>query len=118
MDAGIEKECSALGGLFQLIMNDMKVKNLNKLTFIVTLNHLSLFLSRYLLLLHLQCIFTIHFLSILHVSLFFFSFCVELLYSPLLCLFFSQCDYSESHIIYILCDVQAAVFRLKTKHSK
>ncbi|XP_057701250.1 protein MTSS 1 isoform X1 [Corythoichthys intestinalis] len=24
MDAGIEKECSALGGLFQLIMNDMK----------------------------------------------------------------------------------------------
>lgn len=26
MDAGIEKECSALGGLFQLIMNDMKVK--------------------------------------------------------------------------------------------
>lgn len=25
MDAGIEKECSALGGLFQLIMNDMKV---------------------------------------------------------------------------------------------
>uniref|UniRef100_A0A3Q0SJX9 MTSS I-BAR domain containing 1 n=1 Tax=Amphilophus citrinellus TaxID=61819 RepID=A0A3Q0SJX9_AMPCI len=27
MDAGIEKECSALGGLFQLIMNDMKVKN-------------------------------------------------------------------------------------------
>lgn len=27
MDAGIEKECSALGGLFQLIMNDMKVRN-------------------------------------------------------------------------------------------
>lgn len=27
MDAGIEKECSALGGLFQLIMNDMKVQN-------------------------------------------------------------------------------------------
>lgn len=26
MDAGIEKECSALGGLFQTIMNDMKVK--------------------------------------------------------------------------------------------
>lgn len=25
MDAGIEKECSALGGLFQVIMNDMKV---------------------------------------------------------------------------------------------
>ncbi|XP_044065975.1 protein MTSS 1 isoform X2 [Siniperca chuatsi] len=24
MDAGIEKECSALGGLFQLVMNDMK----------------------------------------------------------------------------------------------
>uniref|UniRef100_A0A4W4GX18 IMD domain-containing protein n=1 Tax=Electrophorus electricus TaxID=8005 RepID=A0A4W4GX18_ELEEL len=24
MDAGIEKECSALGGLFQTIMNDMK----------------------------------------------------------------------------------------------
>ncbi|XP_015243979.1 PREDICTED: metastasis suppressor protein 1-like [Cyprinodon variegatus] len=24
MDSGIEKECSALGGLFQLIMNDMK----------------------------------------------------------------------------------------------
>lgn len=28
MDAGIEKECSALGGLFQLIMNDMKVKTI------------------------------------------------------------------------------------------
>ena len=27
MDAGIEKECSALGGLFQLIMNDMKVRH-------------------------------------------------------------------------------------------
>lgn len=26
MDAGIEKECSALGGLFQVIMNDMKVR--------------------------------------------------------------------------------------------
>lgn len=26
MDAGMEKECSALGGLFQSIMNDMKVK--------------------------------------------------------------------------------------------
>jgi len=25
MDAGMEKECSALGGLFQIIMNDMKV---------------------------------------------------------------------------------------------
>lgn len=25
MDAGMEKECSALGGLFQTIMNDMKV---------------------------------------------------------------------------------------------
>ncbi|TWW62495.1 hypothetical protein D4764_04G0011420 [Takifugu flavidus] len=24
MDAGIEKECSALGGLFQVVMNDMK----------------------------------------------------------------------------------------------
>lgn len=32
MDAGIEKECSALGGLFQLIMNDMKVKTDLKVT--------------------------------------------------------------------------------------
>uniref|UniRef100_A0A3B3ZF98 IMD domain-containing protein n=1 Tax=Periophthalmus magnuspinnatus TaxID=409849 RepID=A0A3B3ZF98_9GOBI len=31
MDAGIEKECSALGGLFQLIMNDMKVTNVETL---------------------------------------------------------------------------------------
>lgn len=41
MDAGIEKECSALGGLFQLIMNDMKVRNLIKLTFIFPPNLLS-----------------------------------------------------------------------------
>lgn len=27
MDAGMEKECSALGGLFQTIMNDMKVSD-------------------------------------------------------------------------------------------
>uniref|UniRef100_A0A8C1X2F0 MTSS I-BAR domain containing 1 n=1 Tax=Cyprinus carpio TaxID=7962 RepID=A0A8C1X2F0_CYPCA len=31
MDAGMEKECSALGGLFQIIMNDMKVFLTDKL---------------------------------------------------------------------------------------
>lgn len=33
MDAGIEKECSALGGLFQIIMNDMKVSTGNHTSF-------------------------------------------------------------------------------------
>uniref|UniRef100_A0A0E9WV40 Uncharacterized protein n=1 Tax=Anguilla anguilla TaxID=7936 RepID=A0A0E9WV40_ANGAN len=33
MDAGIEKECSALGGLFQTIMNDMKVSQTPYLQF-------------------------------------------------------------------------------------
>uniref|UniRef100_A0A3Q2SSK5 MTSS I-BAR domain containing 1 n=1 Tax=Fundulus heteroclitus TaxID=8078 RepID=A0A3Q2SSK5_FUNHE len=36
MDAGIEKECSALGGLFQLIMNDMKSLKLQGTTIVVT----------------------------------------------------------------------------------
>lgn len=29
MDATIERECSALGGLFQQIITDMKVSNVN-----------------------------------------------------------------------------------------
>lgn len=36
MDAGIEKECSALGGLFQLIMNDMKVKKTGHTSHLIT----------------------------------------------------------------------------------
>lgn len=38
MDAGIEKECSALGGLFQLIMNDMKVKKHDQINLFVLPN--------------------------------------------------------------------------------
>uniref|UniRef100_A0A3P8U4G2 IMD domain-containing protein n=1 Tax=Amphiprion percula TaxID=161767 RepID=A0A3P8U4G2_AMPPE len=39
------KECSALGGLFQLIMNDMKVKNLIRRTSVLPTDQISTFPS-------------------------------------------------------------------------
>lgn len=45
MDAGIEKECSALGGLFQLIMNDMKVRNKIKHNLLGCLYIISVYLN-------------------------------------------------------------------------
>lgn len=46
MDAGIEKECSALGGLFQLIMNDMKVKKNGHTSHLITCRYIFFFLIK------------------------------------------------------------------------
>lgn len=46
MDAGIEKECSALGGLFQLIMNDMKVKKTGHTSHLITCRYIFFFFNQ------------------------------------------------------------------------
>lgn len=82
MDAGIEKECSALGGLFQLIMNDMKVKTLIKMNF---LHPQYVFKSRFII------AFEFYFekldLCAIHFQKFLLFFCLIAIISNLLLLF-------------------------------
>lgn len=111
MDAGIEKECSALGGLFQLIMNDMKVKNKNKIIFISVREHFSsLSLTAFAFYMckriSLPCIF--HSKYFTHFFLFFLFFVLFLLsrllhfpfHNAIVFLFFLSLSCKKSHTLH------------------